>query len=158
MERWKGMKSKKLFLFTRILDMTSIDINWLNYWKEYFDLTSSGKIDTWDYQWIFAQLLYRRISIFPSHNLIKNIGFTEKATHTIYKESPIAGLPLQSLQFPLVHPPNKKNDKIYEEDYVKNWVGLNKNSIFKIVKTRLLYIPVIARLNRYLKNMRKRNI
>ena len=139
------------------MDIGSIDINWLNYWKEYFDLTSSGKIDTWDYQWIFAQLSHRKISIFPAHNLIKNIGFTEKATHTVYPDSPIAALSLRSLPFPLQHPQNKKMDKAYEENYIKkNWVGLHKDSVFKIVKTRLLYIPVIARLNRYAKSIYKK--
>ena len=87
--------------------------------REHFDLTSSGKLDTWDYQWIFAQLLHNKISIFPAYNLIKNIGFTDKATHTPFPDHPIAALPLQSLKFPLNHPQQNEINKMYEEEYLK---------------------------------------
>lgn len=153
MEKWKKLSFKKLFLFSRLRDGKSLDINWINYWKNYFDITSSGKLNTWDYQWIFAQQYFKKMSIFPAHNLVKNIGFTEKATHTAYPDHPIASLPLQTLKFPLQHPAKNEVDKTYENDYLKKiWFGHQKESVFSIVKTKLLYIPVVARLNNYFKN------
>ncbi len=154
MAKWKKLTFKKLFLFGRLRDGKSLDINWINYWKNYFDITASGKLNTWDYQWIFAQQYFKKISIFPAHNLVKNIGFTEKATHTAYPDHPIASLPLQTLPFPLQHPAKNEVDKIYEDDYLKKiWFGHQKESVFSIVKTKLLYIPAVARLNNYFKNI-----
>ena len=157
MNRWKKMTFKKLFLFSRLKNKQAIDINWINYWKNYFDITASGKLNTWDYQWIFAQLYHKKISIFPSHNLVKNIGFTDKATHTAYPDHPIAGLPLQVLELPLKHPVNNLVNAVYEESYLKKiWFGHHRESVYAIVKTKLLYIPIIAKANHYLKN-RSRN-
>jgi hypothetical protein len=42
-----------------------------------------GRIDTWDYQWTISRLLNNGLSIVPSKNLIKNIGFDKDATHTV---------------------------------------------------------------------------
>lgn len=153
MDEWKRMRFKHFFLFRRVQNGYDLDINWIKYWFYYFNLASTGKFDCWDYQWIFFQLVHRKISIFPSHNLIKNIGFTEKATHTVYPDHPIASLALQSLKFPLQHPEKKINEKTYEEDFIKKiWCGHQKESIFSIIKTKLLYIPIISKANNYLKN------
>ena len=149
---WKKIYFKKLFLISRTHTGNSIDINWINYWQNYFDIVSSGNLDCWDYQWVFSQLLHRKISIFPAKNLIKNIGFTHNATHTVYPNHPIAHLLLQSLSFPLHHPKHTFIDKDYEEEFIKKiWCGQIKVSIFKIVKTKLLYIPLVTKLNRFIK-------
>jgi hypothetical protein len=39
----------------------------------------------------------------PNQNLISNIGFTSRATHTS-KDSPLAELPTVPLEFPIRHP------------------------------------------------------
>ena len=157
MRKWKQLPFKKLFLFSRIWDGKSLDINWINYWKNYFNITSSGKLNTWDYQWIFAQQYFKMLSIFPAHNLVKNIGFTENATHTVYPDHPIASLPLQTLEFPLMHPDKKEIDKVYEIDFLKKiWFGHTKESLYSIAKTNLLYIPFVARINQYFKSVDKK--
>lgn len=65
--------------------------------------TLEGKIDTWDYLWQYAMLLSRGLCIYPSVNLVKNIGFGSGATHTKYKTFH-SGLSQLSIQFPLKHP------------------------------------------------------
>ena len=75
-----------------------------------------GEINTWDYQWSFAKLINKGLSIIPFNNLVYNIGFGENATHT-------KNLVHQKIQnniginFPLQHPEkimrNKKLDKKY---------------------------------------------
>ncbi len=153
MNEWNKLWSKNFFLQKAIqTDILAIDVNWIKYWREHFDLTASGEINTWDYQWIFAQLYYNKTSIFPSYNLIKNIGFTDKATHTPYPDHPIAGLPLQSLEFPLKHPDSLKINKEYEGEFLKKiWFSYKKESLLKIIKTKLLYIPFVHRMNNVLK-------
>lgn len=41
-----------------------------------------GKIDSWGYLWSYVNLIENRLSIIPSYNLIKNVGFGSEATHT----------------------------------------------------------------------------
>jgi len=68
------------------------DGNWLmdilndqsavKYWTKYFEDTYTGKIDTWDYEWVFACWIQNGLSIMPNVNLVSNIGFDTCGTHT----------------------------------------------------------------------------
>jgi hypothetical protein len=73
------------------------------YWKSIFERVHRGEIDTWDYQWCFANWAMGRVNILPSVNLISNIGFGADATHTI-ASSPLAKLSTRPMIFPLKHP------------------------------------------------------
>ena len=42
---------------------------------------TAGKVDTWDYQYSYYQLVNNGLSIVPNANLVENIGFTADATH-----------------------------------------------------------------------------
>ncbi|WP_310378306.1 glycosyltransferase family A protein [Flavobacterium sp.] len=55
---------------------------WIYKWQYFFDATKSGKIDTWDYQWVYTCLKNQQFCIRPNLNMINNIGFNENATHT----------------------------------------------------------------------------
>lgn len=74
------------------------------YWYKIFDATYGGRIDTWDYQLLFASWLQNGLHILPTINLVSNIGFGIDATHT-----KIAGkcsnIPMEAMVFPLQHPP-----------------------------------------------------
>jgi hypothetical protein len=49
-----------------------------------FDLESNlGLVNTWDYQWHYALASQGMLSLVPSVNLVRNIGFTADATHTV---------------------------------------------------------------------------
>jgi hypothetical protein len=56
---------------------------YINYYKNIFSLMRNGAIDTWDYQWMHANILNDCLSICPNRNLIKNIGFRADGTHTL---------------------------------------------------------------------------
>lgn len=73
------------------------------YWGQIFERVYEGKIDTWDYQWLFANQLSRRINITPSVNMVSNIGFDDSATHTLQKTS-LSNMRLGKLELPLLHP------------------------------------------------------
>jgi hypothetical protein len=73
------------------------------FWSDEFDQVHAGKIDTWDYQWVYTCLSQNRLSIVPDHNLISNIGFGEDATHT-FGESPWSNLPTHDT-WEINHPP-----------------------------------------------------
>ncbi|MBT4651923.1 MAG: nucleotide-diphospho-sugar transferase [Candidatus Pacebacteria bacterium] len=88
------------------------------FWTEVFDKVYQGKTDTWDYQWLYCCWLHKALSITPKHNLVKNIGFTKSATHTVLKNRKIY-TQTYHLNFPLKHPNliqiNKNEDKITEK-------------------------------------------
>jgi len=72
-------------------------------WAEIFDAVHQGKVDTWDYQWIFACWLQGRLTAIPNVNIISNIGFGAEATHTT-TENKFANIPSECMQLPLTHP------------------------------------------------------
>lgn len=72
-------------------------------WMSIFEKMYNGEIDTWDYQWVFANWVEGRINIMPNVNLISNIGFGADATHTV-NSSPLANLPSEKILFPITHP------------------------------------------------------
>lgn len=72
-------------------------------WRKSFEMTWRGRIDTWDYQWVFANWLQARFCVLPSVNLVCNVGFDADATHTKVAGS-LANLETQAMAFPLKHP------------------------------------------------------
>ena len=74
-----------------------------SYWDKIFSRVHQGKVDTWDYQWVFANWLQGRLSVMPTVNLVSNIGFRPDATHT-NSLTELADLPTMPMAFPLQHP------------------------------------------------------
>lgn len=75
------------------------------FWTRIFDQMHDGTgPNTWDYQWMYTNLMSSSLSIVPRVNLIDNIGFGPGATHTV---DAAAAPPVNSRQlpFPLAHPP-----------------------------------------------------
>lgn len=85
-----------------------------------FDRVYNGKIDTWDYQWYFANLLSGRISVMPNVNLISNIGFGEEATHTT-ANSEFSAIPVEEIYFPLKHPIAFSASTVLDSRYSKGF-------------------------------------
>lgn len=68
----------------------------------------------WGYQWLFARYKNNGLTVAPSKNLVRNIGFDSEATHTS-SETKEASLPVFSLDFPLRHNLKIEFDKEFEE-------------------------------------------
>lgn len=74
-------------------------------WKSTFDRVYYGiELQSWDYQFFFACLLYGGLIAHPRTNLISNIGFGPDATHTKKPDHPNAAWATSPLIFPLQHP------------------------------------------------------
>jgi hypothetical protein len=80
------------------------DKYFISFWSKMFDMVHAGRVDTWDYQFTFACWVNDGLSITPHKNLVKNIGFGADATHTFDDGNWVAKLPLQRIEFPLIHP------------------------------------------------------
>ena len=65
--------------------------NQANYWLQIFKALQAGLIDTWDFQVMFSSWRHDYVHIFPSRNLVTNLGYDKEATHTNF-ESPLANL------------------------------------------------------------------
>jgi len=53
-----------------------------SYWLQTFKRVQLGEINTWDYQWAYTILKNKGKTIIPKTNIVTNIGFGDKATHT----------------------------------------------------------------------------
>ncbi len=74
------------------------------FWTSVLDRTHAGKVDTWDYQWMFACWANGGLACRPAVNMVSNIGFGPDATHTFRASSFQANAPLLNIEFPLTHP------------------------------------------------------
>lgn len=97
MEKWPTIRDEG-----RLADLVG-DTREAAYWGNIFEKTYRGKINTWDYQWVFANWIEGRLNILPALNLISNIGFGENATHTT-AASHLANLPTTPMDSTLIHP------------------------------------------------------
>lgn len=108
-DRWAGCYDLTMARWPRIRDE-----GWLvdmagnrqeaAFWQEIFERVYHGEIDTWDYQWVFANWVGNRMSIMPAVNLVSNIGFCRQdATHTT-GDSIQANMARETIDFPLTHP------------------------------------------------------
>jgi hypothetical protein len=75
------------------------------YWTRKFDELYAGKIDTWDYQWTFACWAHSGLTVVPSRNLVRNLGFGAGATHTRRRRLHLERMPLEPMPWPLAYPP-----------------------------------------------------
>ena len=83
-----------------------------------FQLTYEGKIDTWDYQFLFSVYINHGLCIIPKINLVWNIGFGLDATHTANPLDKNAFYLDEEIEFPLIHPrimlPRENLDENFE--------------------------------------------
>lgn len=85
--------------------------------KEY-DIVTYGAFDTWDFQWRYARQINDGIGIVPEKNLVRNIGFDQRATHT-KKQSNQVKLQVDEMTFPIVYNDSLLINKAYDNKYVK---------------------------------------
>jgi len=103
--------------------------------KKTLDRAYRKYYNTWDYQWSFSIWDHNGICIIPNVNLVTNIGFDIRGTHTNSSDRRNSMIPIVSINFPLRHP--KAKNVIIEADYYT----------FKNV----LYSPLIIKLRHLFK-------
>lgn len=100
----------------RVRDVISDQDIW-RYAKRVYDQTYRGEKDTWDYQWGFTRHINSGLSVIPSKNLVKNIGYGEDSTHTDDENNPKANVPVYSLSFPVRKRSTIAVDREYDRAY-----------------------------------------
>jgi len=79
------------------------------WWLEMAVSIKKQRVDTWDIQLALTNLMNDGLSIIPNVNLISNIGFDSRATHTIEPDQNKNALPTGSLDN-ICHPTTHKPD------------------------------------------------
>ncbi len=80
------------------------------FYTDGFDDVKFGGLDTWDSQLVYSIWVKNGLTIQPSSNLVRNIGFGKDATHTKNENIFLANLKTNPLVFPLIHPLGVKRD------------------------------------------------
>ncbi|AUD05058.1 nucleotide-diphospho-sugar transferase [Spirosoma pollinicola] len=105
---WKqydvSMKEYAAFEQSGKLNSITSNVGSRRFWKRSFDDVYAGRVDTWDYQWVFTIWRCEGVCITPNQNLVSNIGFDQTATHTT-TDSEMANIPtipmdVKSMRFP----------------------------------------------------------
>ncbi len=109
-----------------------------DYWMRNFQSTYEGKINSWDFQWVFTLWCQSGLAILPRVNLVSNIGFGADSTHTS-SAAEFGNLPTHEME-ELSHPPFVVED--YDADlFAFNRLYRLENPIFRGMRKlrRLLF-------------------
>lgn len=122
MAAWREERNR-YELLDKLLPEDVYQKNWPAYWLRAFDMAISHEVDTWDYQAVFSNLLSGTFAVFPSENMISNIGYGEDATHTKSENSDLSNISVSTTPFPLVHDTGFKINAGYELMIHSKWVS-----------------------------------
>jgi hypothetical protein len=134
-----------------LADFSEGDIYFESYWRDKFELTHSGQVDTWDYQWTYTCWRLGALTALPIYNQTRNLGFGADATHTV-TEVPsyvVASVP-QPLEFPLDHPSEVYRDKNADVLIDTEVFGINH---LQMIRRRIRKIPFLGELLKKVKDV-----
>ena len=118
MTLWPEVKNQKW-----LKDILQNNSSYL-FWTKYFDRRYKLQDDDWDKPWTFVNFINNRLSIFPSKNLISNIGDDEYALHKNPRKWD--SLNLQDMKFPLEHPKIITQDVLVDDFLTENGYRIPK--------------------------------
>lgn len=125
MSAWKTMEVEKQ---NRVLDFYPD-------FQKIYDLITVNDYDAWDIQWHFARLITDGLTVTPSRNLVRNIGFDSNATHTFDSGNPLAAI--ASFEINIAHdirPSDKKIDLEYRRKILEQSQPSSRNNLIRNVK------------------------
>jgi hypothetical protein len=95
------------------------------YWSDIFDTVAQGEIDSWAYPWTFSCWAEHGLTILPEVNLVTNIGFGKRSTHTKNPDDDAASLSVEPIESPLSHPKRVFRDYEADEYTLRNHFGVS---------------------------------
>lgn len=101
-----------------IADNSGIRLKDTRYWEYRVHLIDNKYVNTWDWQWYLSLSAQNQLAVFPSVNLIMNVGVGEAATHTISLHSDF--LEAKEMKFPLKHPDYVCPDSAFDKAFYKS--------------------------------------
>lgn len=113
-------------------------------WTQTLDRTYNKHIDTWDYQWIYSCWLNNGLTVAPRNNLIRNLGFSDQATHTAAYDPIRSNLTLQEQKYPLRHPQHQEINIEADRFISKYWFHTSWENL---IKSAILKTPGLMKIN-----------
>ena len=122
-----------------------------SYWRDAFNRVYFEKLDTWDYQLIYASWKTNALTIIPAENLTDNLGYGLNATHTSNrKPASLEDSVPRNLDLPLRHPDKIKiNIKVdylifkhVHEIDVKGFIRKQLRPLRKLIKVIKRYLKI----------------
>lgn len=101
------------------------------YWLEKLSDVKSGRINTWDTIFLYSCWINHGLTVTPNVNLVTNIGFDERATHTKSGDAHAMSSIGNHLKFPLDHPNHVRRD-IAADTFVQQTQFQKPNLKFRI--------------------------
>lgn len=104
------------------------------YWSEIFDEVKAGHIDSWAYIWTLSCWANSGLTATPNKNLVRNIGFDERATHTKVDWQNHLQADAGGLAWPLAHPTRVLRCNAADRLVEKVHFGINKTTCAQKIK------------------------
>jgi len=110
-------------------------------WKFQLKCIDTNYVSAWDWQWFFSLAAQNQLCVYPSVNLVSNIGNDADATHTSFGSITIES---QELLFPLKDPlyvcPNEEFDRAFwkEENTLRLKIQRNIPNSLKLWVKRMI--------------------
>ena len=98
------------------------------FWSKIFNQVYSGKIDTWDYSWLFSAWFQNALTVTPNVNLVSNIGFGPNSTHTNDANDKAANIPTKEVG--VINHPISINRSVEADRWTFNYHYGGKNLRF----------------------------
>jgi hypothetical protein len=99
-------------------------------WNDYYE---KRIVDSWDGQWHFACMSRNAFCLTPSVNLVRNIGFNERGTHTKQADRR-SDLPVHPMPFPLVHPSTLAFDRGADAYTFRFYFGIDQKLRYRVLR------------------------
>ena len=106
-------------------------------WIKSFDMTYDGSLNSWGFIWTYTVYKKHGLSIIPNTNMVTNIGYDERGTHTFDPNSPCANKKRYELNMDFEHPQKieadfkKQNRVLIERFDMLPYFSLNRYEFFK---------------------------
>ena len=113
MKRWPKLRDGD-FLTQKLPHKRAVQ-----YWKQEFQDTYEGRINSWFYRWLLSCWVQNGLAIRPNVNLVSNLGFSvTNSSNTIVEADkvPYANMQIEAMSFPLQHPAKILQD--YQADRI----------------------------------------
>ncbi len=117
-------------------------------WDRYYDKRIA---DSWDGQWAFACISHNGICLTPAVNLVRNIGFNERGTHTKTRDER-SEMPVHTMSFPLIHPSMLVRNRAADNYMFRFYFGIDKKLRYRLVRPIKTHFP---QLYHYIRRMIK---
>lgn len=120
----------------------------IEFFQKTYEKAARQEADVWDHQWIFCNWRNHGLTVTPTKNLVKNIGFGVDATHTIKDDLGRGGFATHIMLPPYFGPKNVEAHREIDAYIAKHWFTA---TCFYYLKILLLRIDIVDRLWRRLK-------